>query len=345
MKHYDVIVIGAGPAGYVAAIRCAQWGLKTACVDSGVNDKGAASPGGTCLNVGCIPSKALLESSELFERCQHDTAAHGIHISDVSLDLPTLMQRKQQVVQDLTSGVSTLLKVNGVQLYTGTGQLLAENKVAVTLTENNEKEEISATDIILAPGSLPRAIDTIPYTDKLIVDSTGALAFSEVPERLAIIGAGIIGLELGSVWRRLGAEVVIFESAAALLPAVDQTIAKQASKIFAQQGLKFYFSSQLKSTAIKNNKVSIKYTQADKQKTEIFDKVFVAVGRSPNTKNVFSPASGLLCDEHGFIEVDEQCRTNLAHVYAIGDAVRGPMLAHKGEGVSDKYLGEDIKGW
>lgn len=331
MKNYDVIVIGGGPAGYVAAIRCAQHGLKTACIDNRLNEKGTASLGGTCLNVGCIPSKALLESSELFECCQHGTATHGIHIKDVELDLATLMQRKNQVVNDLTSGINALIKVNGVQLYTGTGKLLAENKVEVTLTENNTKEQITATDIILAPGSEPRAIDTIPYTDDLIVDSTGALAFTEVPKRLAIIGAGIIGLELGSVWRRLGAEVVIFESAAALLPAIDQSIAKQVSKIFTQQGLKFYFSSQVKSTAIKNKKVSIKFTREDKEKTEIFDKVFVAVGRSPNTKNVLDPASGLICDKYGFIEADDQCRTNLAHVYAIGDAVRGPMLAHKGE--------------
>ncbi len=331
MKHYDVIVIGGGPAGYVAAIRCAQHGLKTACIDNQLNEKGTASLGGTCLNVGCIPSKALLESSELFERCQHGTATHGINVKNVELDLATLMQRKEQVVNDLTSGINALIKVNGIDLYTGSGKLLAENKVEVTLSKNNTKEAITATDIILAPGSVPRAIDTIPYTDDLIVDSTGALAFTEVPERLAIIGAGIIGLELGSVWRRLGAEVVLFEASADFLPVVDQTIAKQASKIFTQQGLTFYFASQIKSTAIKKNKVTINYTQADKEKSETFDKVFVAVGRSPNTKNVFDPDSGLICDEYGFIEADEQCRTNLAHVYAIGDAVRGPMLAHKGE--------------
>ncbi len=337
MKNYDVIVIGGGPAGYVAAIRCAQQGLKTACIDSEVNDKGEPSLGGTCLNVGCIPSKALLESSDLFERCQHDTAAHGIKVSKVTLDLATLMQRKQQVVNDLTSGINALFKVNGIDLYTGAGKLLTENKVEVTLTynatktRNGKKEEITATDIILAPGSVPRAIDSIPYTDDLIVDSTGALAFTEVPKRLAIIGAGIIGLELGSVWRRLGAEVTLFEASKDFLPAVDQTIAKQASKIFSQQGLKFYFTCQIKSTEIKNNKVTINYSQADKEKSETFDKVFVAVGRSPNTKNVFDPTSRLICDEHGFIKVDEQCRTNLAHVYAIGDAVRGPMLAHKGE--------------
>ncbi len=331
MKNYDVIVIGGGPAGYVAAIRCAQHGLKTACVDSGVNDKGEASLGGTCLNVGCIPSKALLESSELFERCQHDTAAHGIKVSKVTLELAVLMQRKQKVVNELTSGINALIKINGIELYTGRGKLLAENKVEVILNKDNTKQEITATDIILAPGSVPRAIDSIPYTDDLIVDSTAALAFTEVPERLAIIGAGIIGLELGSVWRRLGAEVTLFEASKDFLPAVDQTIAKQASKIFTQQGLTFNFASQIKSTAIKNNKVTINYTQADKENSQTFDKVFVAVGRSANTKDAFAAASGLICDKHGFIEVDEQCQTNLAHVYAIGDAVRGPMLAHKGE--------------
>ncbi|VAW91733.1 Dihydrolipoamide dehydrogenase of 2-oxoglutarate dehydrogenase [hydrothermal vent metagenome] len=331
MKHYDVIVIGGGPAGYVAAIRCAQQGLKTACIDSGVNDKDEASLGGTCLNVGCIPSKALLESSELFERCQRDTAAHGIKVSKVTLELETLMQRKQQVVNDLTSGINALFKVNGIDLYTGSGKLFTENKVEVTLTKNNTKEELTATDIILAPGSVPRVINNIPYTNDKIVDSTAALSFDKVPKRLAIIGAGIIGLELGSVWRRLGAEVTLFEASKDFLPAVDQTIAKQASKIFTQQGLIFSFACQIKTTEIKNNKVTINYMQANKEKSETFDKVFVAVGRSPNTKNVFDPASGLICDEHGFIEVDAQCQTNLAHVYAIGDAVRGPMLAHKGE--------------
>lgn len=331
MKDYDVIVIGAGPAGYVAAIRCAQHGLKTACIDSGVNSKGNASLGGTCLNVGCIPSKALLESSELLECCQHDTAAHGIKVSNVTLDLATLMQRKQQVVDELTGGVATLFKVNGIVLYTGHGKLLADNQVEVSLNKGNSKQIITATDIILAPGSLPRAIATAPYTDDKIVDSTAALSFDKVPKRLAIIGAGIIGLELGSVWRRMGAEVTLLEAGKDFLPAVDQSIAKQASKILTQQGLSFYFACQVNSTEIKKNKVSIQYTHVGKAKTETFDKVVVAAGRSPNTNNVFAPESGLICDPHGYIEVDTQCRTRLAHVYAIGDAVRGPMLAHKGE--------------
>jgi dihydrolipoamide dehydrogenase len=330
MKQFDVIVIGAGPAGYVAAIRCAQLGLNTACIDDWLNEDNLPSPGGTCLNVGCIPSKALLESSELFEQCQNNMAAHGINTAKVTFDLATMMQRKQKVVRELTNGIEVLIEANKIQFYSGTGKLLADNKVKIK-TRDSTETTIHAEHVILAPGSIPKPFATIPCNTDLVVDSTGALDFNHVPEQLAIIGAGVIALELGSVWRRLGADVTLFKSSSKLLPAADTDISKQAEKIFSEQGLNFCFGSQINNSEIKNNKIEISYTQENSNKTKTFDKVIVAIGRTPNTKNIATAACELESDEKGFIRVDEQCRTNTPGVYAIGDAVRGPMLAHKGE--------------
>lgn len=330
MQTYDVIVIGAGPAGYVAAIRCAQLGMKTACIDEWLNNEGQPSLGGTCLNVGCIPSKALLESSELYETALHGFEQHGIKAKSITLDLDKMIKRKEQVVKELTSGIGALFDANKVTLLSGHGKLLKDKQVEVTLKESGDKETINAQHIILAPGSLPRAFPNMPYTDDLIVDSTGALAFDSVPESIAIMGAGVIGLELGSVWRRLGAKVSLFESCKTLLPVADQQIAKQTTQLLKKQGLDFHFDTRVTGYEIKNNQVCLLYEDVEGKHKESFDKVIVGIGREPNIKNVIAKNAGIKLDDRGFIQVDEQCKTSLTGVYAIGDAVRGPMLAHKG---------------
>lgn len=333
MKNYDVIVIGAGPAGYVAAIRCAQLGFQTVCIDNWFNQTGQSSLGGTCLNVGCIPSKALLESSELYEKALSEFNEHGIQAKDITLDLKKMIQRKEQVVNDLTSGIASLFDANGITLLSGHAQLIADKQVEVTYNSGKVEEEIEvikAQHIILAPGSLPRSIPDMPYTDNLIVDSTAALEFDAVPESLAIIGAGVIGLELGSVWRRLGSKVSLFEFSKSLLPMADKQIAQQASRLFKKQGLNFYFGTQVTGYEIKNNQVCLSFENSKGKNTASFDKVIVAIGREPNVAALFSAEAGLQINERGFIEVNEQCQTNIQGIYAIGDAVRGPMLAHKG---------------
>ena len=328
MKNFDVIVVGAGPAGYVAAIRCAQLGLNTACVDNWFDADGQSSLGGTCLNVGCIPSKALLESSELYEQSINEFSNHGINIKDVTLDVKKMIKRKEQVVKDLTSGIGALFSANKITLMPGTGKLLSDKKIEVT--HNGNKETISAESIILAPGSLPRAHPDIPFTENLIVDSTAALAFDKVPGSVAILGAGVIALELGSVWRRLGAKVSLFKSSKGLLPAADQQIAQQASTIFQKQGLDFCFETELLGYAIKKNKIQLKYKNSDGEQEALFDKVIVAIGREPRTENLIAEDVAIQFDKRGYIEVDQQCHTSIPGIYAIGDAVRGPMLAHKG---------------
>jgi dihydrolipoamide dehydrogenase len=328
-KKFDVIVIGAGPAGYVAAIRCAQLGLNVACVDQWIDDStGAAVLGGTCLNVGCIPSKALLESSENYEAARLHFTDHGVGIGELSLDLNTMMARKSRIVTDLTSGVATLFKANGVVSILGRGRLLDNSHVEV-VQDNSRPDIYEADNIILATGSSPVEIDAAPLSEH-IVDSTGALAFTKVPGRLGIIGAGVIGLELGSVWRRLGSSVVLFEAQDTFLSIADDQIANEALRQFTRQGLDIRLGARVASSAIKRGKVTLEYTDGDGTHTEKFDKLIVAVGRLPNTNNLCADESRLLLDEWGLIHVDEQCRTNLPNVYAIGDVVRGPMLAHKG---------------
>jgi len=334
-KHYDVIVIGAGPAGYVAAIRCAQLGLTTACVDEWINPDGEPALGGTCLNTGCIPSKALLESSANFERVQHEFARHGIGVSEVTLDLELMQGRKQRLVRDLTQGIEQLFKVNGITWVKGRGQLLADKHVCVT-GASGDKYELDAGSVILAPGSEPVPLKPAPLDNATVVDSSGALAFDTVPRRLGIIGAGVIGLELGSVWRRLGAEsVVLLEAQDEFLPFADRQVAKLARRLFTQQGLTIQLNSCVTASRVEDGRVHIQYQNEDGEQDVEFDKLIVAVGRRPNTEGLAAEEASLLLDEWGVIHVDEQCRTNLPGVFAIGDAVRGPMLAHKGseEGV------------
>jgi len=330
---FDVVVIGAGPAGYVAAIRCAQLGLKTACVDHWIDGKGKSSLGGTCLNVGCIPSKALLQSSEMFDQARHQFKDHGIEVGEVKLNLSAMMKRKDKVVSELTQGIASLLKSNKVELIFGTAKLLAENRIEVT-NENSENAYYSATNIIIASGSSAIELASAPLTDGLIVDSSGALSFDAVPEKIGVIGAGVIGLELGSVWRRLGSEVVILEAQDTFLPLTDQQIAQDASRQFKKQGLNVRLNSRLLSTRITgapgSQRVEVNYQDEKGDQKETFDKLIIAVGRKPNTDSIADEESGLLLDERSFIHVNDRCETSQPGVYAIGDAVRGPMLAHKG---------------
>jgi dihydrolipoyl dehydrogenase len=330
---YDVIVIGGGPAGYVAAIRCAQLGLNTACVDSWVNAEGQSILGGTCLNVGCIPSKALLESSELFSKCQHGLDAHGIKTSGVELDLEAMMARKNKIVKELTQGIAALFKSNKIDWLKGRGRLLINKQVEIT-SEDKQKNVIVADNIIIATGSSSVEIPWAKLKDNLIVGSTGALEFDEVPKRLGVIGAGVIGLELGSVWRRLGSEVMIIEAQDHFLPVADEQIAKGSQREFKKQGLDIHLNARLMSSKIIENgsaqQVEVIYQDKDGDHKEIFDKLIVAVGRCPNSENIFDEEVDLVLDEGGFIHVNEKCETSSPGIYAIGDVVRGPMLAHKG---------------
>lgn len=328
-KKYDVVVIGGGPAGYVAAIRCAQLGLSTACVEQWINKQGNPVLGGTCLNVGCIPSKALLESSHYYEMCQHELARHGVNTGKVELDLPQMLARKDKVVVELTAGIEQLFKANNIDWLQGRGKLLADKQIEIK-SSSGETSIVSAANVIIAAGSVPIEIGAALYTDDLIVDSTGALEFTEVPKRLGVIGGGVIGLELGSVWRRLGSEVTILEAMENFLVMADKQIAKESLKIFKKQGLNIRLGTRVTGSQAVNNHVEIEYQDKDGSHTQIVDKLIVAVGRRPNTDDLFDDETGLLLDERGFIHVNDQCRTNLPGVYAIGDVVRGPMLAHKG---------------
>jgi len=337
-NKYDVVVIGAGPAGYVAAIRCAQLGFKTACVEKWHDDKGSAVYGGTCLNVGCIPSKALLDSSHKYVEAQKDFITHGISADNVTMDVPAMIARKAKIVGQLTQGVKSLFSANKVEGIAGTGKLLAGKKVLVT-KHDGTTEEISADNIILAAGSVPINIPPTPIDNDTIVDSTGALEFSSVPKRLGVIGAGVIGLELGSVWSRLGAEVTVLEAMDAFLPAVDAQIAKEAQKILTKQGLIIKLGAKVTGSKItgkgKTKSVTVSYTDANGPQEATFDKLIVAVGRRPLTENLVDAGSGVELDKRGFVVVDDSCATAVPGVYAAGDIVRGPMLAHKGmeEGV------------
>ncbi|VAW82141.1 Dihydrolipoamide dehydrogenase of 2-oxoglutarate dehydrogenase [hydrothermal vent metagenome] len=334
-NSYDVIVIGAGPAGYVAAIRCAQLGLRTACIDQWLDPDGEPVLGGTCLNVGCIPSKSLLESSEHYVQAQQGLGDHGIDVSTVTLNLTAMQARKQRIVRELTQGIQQLFKANKIDWIQGCGQLLAGQHVSVNVS--GQVSEYQATNIILAPGSSPVQLDRIPWDNDIVVDSAGALALEHVPRRLGVIGAGVIGLELGSVWRRLGAEqVTLLEAQDQFLPMADEQVAKEALKAYTQQGLDIQLGCRVTTAEVKAGQVDIVYQDADgNEQAATYDKLIVAVGRRPNTEALAVDEAGLLLDEWGFVHINEQCRTNLPGIYAIGDAVRGPMLAHKGseEGV------------
>ncbi|MBL6823270.1 MAG: dihydrolipoyl dehydrogenase [Luminiphilus sp.] len=331
---YDVIIIGSGPAGYVCAIKCAQLGLNTAVVEVSSDAKGAPVFGGTCLNVGCIPSKALLDSSHKFAEARDHFSVHGIGVGSPSIDIPAMMKRKDKIVSQLTGGVSSLLQHNGVTVVQGRGRLLAGRKVEVTDSDGSQSV-ISADNVVLASGSEPVTIPPAPTDDQVIVDSTGALLFDAVPERLGVIGAGVIGLELGSVWGRLGSNVVMFEALDTFLPTMDTQVSKEAAKVFKKQGLDIRLNALVTGTRVENNAVTVTYTEKGEEKSAEFDRLIVAVGRRPRTRDVFSGDSGVTVDERGFVFVNDACATEAPGVWAVGDIVRGPMLAHKGseEGV------------
>ncbi|MBX3706837.1 MAG: dihydrolipoyl dehydrogenase [Pseudomonadales bacterium] len=329
---YDVIVIGAGPAGYHAAIRCAQLGLSTACIDKSLDGGGKPVLGGTCLNWGCIPSKALLDASHKFAEAQHGLAALGIRTGEVSIDLDVMMARKGEVVKGLTGGIAQLFQGNGVKALAGSGKLLAGRQVEFT-PHDGAVQILQAGHVILAPGSVPVEIPPAPLTDDIIVDSKGALEFAAVPKRLGVIGAGVIGLELGSVWGRLGAEVVVLEALEEFLPMADERIARDALKILQGQGLDIRLGARVTGSEIrgKGAKRTVTVTYQDKsgeQHVEV-DRLIVAVGRRPYTEGLLAPDCGVNLDERGFLYVNDLCATDAPHVYAVGDVVRGPMLAHK----------------
>ena len=329
-NQFEVVVIGSGPAGYVAAIKSAQLGKKTAIVEKWVKEDGKTTWGGTCLNVGCIPSKALLESSEKYAESVHGMSVHGIEVDSVKMDVQKMMSRKDGIVNQLTTGVAGLLKGNGVTSFEGKGQLKA-NKVVEVTKHDGSVETIEAENVILAMGSIPVEIPPTPTDGKIVVDSTGALEFAEVPKRLGVIGGGVIGLELGSVWKRLGAEVVVLEAMDKFLAAADGAISKDAYKSFTQkQGLDIRLGARVTGSEVKGDEVEVTFQDADGEKKETFDKLVVAVGRRPYTEGCLTEDSGVKLDERGFIFVDDQCRTTVPGVYAVGDVVRGPMLAHKG---------------
>ncbi|MEC5397102.1 dihydrolipoyl dehydrogenase [Uliginosibacterium sp. H1] len=335
-QEFDVVVIGGGPAGYVAAIRASQLGLKTACCESQpyADPKGEPRLGGTCLNVGCIPSKALLHSSELYDQANHSFVMHGIKTEGVSIDVPTMIKRKDNIVTQLVTGIKGLFKKYKVTFLPGHGSFLADDNG--TWRVKIGEEEVRAKHVIIATGSSPRHLPGIPVDQKLIVDNVGALDIADVPKKLGVIGAGVIGLEMGSVWKRLGSEVTVLEAMPDFLAAADSAVAKEAWKIFTtKQGMKISLGIKLKEVTAKKNSVVVKYETEEGEQTQEFDKLIVAVGRVPNTDGLNANAIGLQLDERGRVKVDEHCSTNLRNVWAVGDVVPGPMLAHKGmeEGV------------
>ena len=328
-ESFDLIVLGAGPAGYTAAIRAAQLGLRVLCIDNNVGKDGKPTLGGTCLNVGCIPSKALLESSEHFARCRHDLGSHGISIGEVRMDVAAMLARKDKIVRGLASGIGVLFAKNEVTSRVGTAQLLPGMHVELTPLAGGAAEIYEAKHILIATGSLPRDIDAVPIDGKVVVDSTGALDFPAVPQRLGIIGAGVIGLELGSVWHRLGSEVVLLEAMDTFLPGADEQIAAAAMKEMTRQGLDIRLGARVLSAKTGKDSVEVTYEDGSGKQTAELSRLVVAVGRKPNTQALEVNKTGLLLDERGYVHVDDCCRTNLPNIYAVGDVVRGPMLAHK----------------
>ena len=329
MKAYDVAVIGAGPGGYVAAIRCAQLGLKTVCIDD--REKGGKpAPGGTCLNVGCIPSKALLESSENYEKARMEFASHGILISEMAVDLAKMQARKSSIVDAHTNGISFLFRKNRVESILGRARLKAIGEhCVVEVAQGDRTERLEAKHVIIATGSSPRKLEGAIFGNR-VVDSSGALAFEEIPKKLGIIGAGVIGLELGSVWRRLGSEVTLLEASPEFLPLADEKISKEALRQFRKEaGWTINLGVKVISVREMGSSVKVIYEHSGGTTEKDFDKLIVAAGRIPNSKDIADDDLGLNIDDRGFIEVDRHCRTNLPNVYAIGDVVQGAMLAHK----------------
>jgi dihydrolipoamide dehydrogenase len=342
-KSYDIVVIGAGPAGYIAAIRAAQQGLRVACIDEWKNKDGKNAFGGTCLNAGCIPSKALLESSELYYRAQHEFKKHGISTGDLGIDIAAMQKRRAGIVRQLTGGIAGLFKANKVEGLVGHGKLLAGRKVEFTPVEG-DVEILDAKNVILGSGSTPIELSVAPYDGDKIIDSWDALELDAVPATLGVIGAGVIGLELGSVWARLGAKVTIIEAMDDFLFMADRDVAAVAAKEFKKQGLDIKLGAKMTAAATTESGVKVDYEDGNGAQSIEVDILIVAVGRRPFTDDLLADDSGIQLDERGFIVVDDECRTAVKGVYAVGDCVRGPMLAHKGseEGVmaADLIAGE-----
>ena len=335
MEHFDVIVIGAGPAGYVAAIRAAQLGLKTACIDAFTGKDGKPALGGTCLNVGCIPSKALLDSSKQFHNLTHNFADHGISALKPTIDVKTMVGRKDTIVKQFTGGITQLFKSNKVTPVAGFATLEPNRTVSVKAADGTVTK-MSATNVILAAGSVPIELPFAKFDNDRIVDNAGALDFSETPKRLGVIGAGVIGLELGSVWKRLGAEVTILEALPDFLAAADADIAKAAAREFRKQGLDIRLGAKVSGANVGKDGVTVTYTDAKGEQSIVVDKLLVAVGRRAATRGLLADGTGVQLDERGRVVVDEHCWTGVEGVWAVGDCVRGPMLAHKGseEGIA-----------
>lgn len=329
-ESFDVIVIGGGPAGYPCAIRAAQNKLKVACIDEWKNKDGSYAFGGTCLNAGCIPSKALLESTELLHRAQHEFATHGIKLGGIEVDLAAMQKRRAQIVKSSTLGIAALFRAAGVTALHGHAKLLSGKRVEFT-DKDGKKQELTAKHIVLATGSAPAELPSLPFDGERVIDSWGALELTAVPKRLGVIGAGVIGLELGSVWRRLGAEVVMLEALDTFLPMADGAVSKEAIKHFKKLGLDIRLGAKVGGAERTANGLKIKYTDAKGEQSIDVDKVIVAIGRRPYTRDLLGEGSGVQLDERGFVKVDHECRTDAPSVWAIGDLVRGPMLAHKGK--------------
>ena len=331
---FDVIVIGAGPGGYIAAIRAAQLGMSVACVEEWINPAGKPKLGGTCLNVGCIPSKALLASSEQFENARLHLGDHGVNVENVTLDLAKLIGRKEAIVEKITGGVEFLFRKNKITWLKGHGKLAGKNggNFRIEVSGGDATGSHTAKHVIIATGSKARHLPNVPVDNRIVSDNEGALAFDAVPKKLAVIGAGVIGLELGSVWRRLGADVTILEALPDFLGTTDASLQKEAAKLFKKQGLEIQLGVKIAKVESSDAGVTVSYTDKDgASQTLEADRLIVSIGRVPNTDNLGLDSIGLAADERGFIPVDGHCATKVPNVYAIGDVVRGPMLAHKAE--------------
>ena len=332
-KNFDVVVIGGGPGGYIAAIRAAQLGFSVACIDEWKNATGGPAPGGTCTNVGCIPSKALLQSSEHYEHAGHAFADHGIDVQGLHLNLDKMLSRKDNVVKQNNDGILYLFKKNKITFFHGRGALVKSDASGIEINvTGSTKESVIGKQVVIATGSNARALPGTPFDEKRVLSNTGALTIGAVPKTIGVIGAGVIGLEMGSVWRRLGARVTMLEALPTFLGVVDEQIANEAHKLFIKQGLSINLGVKIGTVTVGKNEVTVDYVDAaGTAQKGVFEKLIISIGRTPNTIGLNADAIGLKLDERGFIVVDDLCRTNVPNVWAVGDVVRGPMLAHKAE--------------